>query len=88
MRICRDVKLKIDEWAGEGDVTVSDQWHEYGDLFRADVAGDWLYDILRLYNQARKECFGTSDYVLIKEDQLQQLVDLLPEGFTFGYEDE
>ena len=86
MRICRDVKLKIDEWAGEGDVTVSDEWHEYGDLFRADVASDWLHDILRLYNQAGKECFGTSDYVLIKEDELNQLVEALPEGFQFAYD--
>ena len=48
--------MKMNRDTGEGDITLPKDWDEHDELFRADVALDWLHQILKEYNNARVEC--------------------------------
>lgn len=56
MKITKDVQLHMDDYNGEGMLTTSDKWDNLDPVFRADVARDWMYEILELYSDARKDC--------------------------------
>jgi hypothetical protein len=52
MKLCNDVRLRICERSGEGEIVVSDDWHDQDHFFRADVLRDWIGDLAGLYSDA------------------------------------
>ena len=61
MKLCKDVKLRICEFDGMGELLVADSWEEKDALFRADVLKDWIEDLTCLYSDALTDMGMTNE---------------------------
>lgn len=52
MKLTNQIRLRLDEWSGEGDIVISDSWEEHDGLFQADVLKDWILQLGELYSDA------------------------------------
>ena len=52
MKLTSAIRLRLDEWAGEGDILICDSWEENGALWRADILKDWILHLGELYSDA------------------------------------
>ena len=52
MKLTNQIRLRLDEWNGEGDIVISDSWEEHDGLFQADVLKDWILQLGELYSDA------------------------------------
>jgi hypothetical protein len=52
MKLTNEIKLRLDEWSGEGDIVISDMWEKHDALFQADVLKDWIMHLVELYSDA------------------------------------
>ena len=49
------IKCKAATWAGEGELKISDKFHELNPLLKADLLQDWAHDMVELYNKSVDE---------------------------------
>ena len=49
------IKCKADIYSGEGELKISDKFHELNPLLKADILKDWSYEMNELYNNAVDE---------------------------------
>ena len=49
------IKLVYDNFAGEGEVVVKNNFYKAGTLMRLDVLKDWKYEIEVMYEEALEE---------------------------------
>ena len=52
MKLTNQIRLRLDECNGEGDIVISDSWEEHDGLFQADVLKDWILQLGELYSDA------------------------------------
>ena len=52
MKLTNEIRLRLDESNGEGDIVISDSWEEHDGLFQADVLKDWILQLGELYSDA------------------------------------
>jgi len=52
MKLTSEIRLRLDAWAGEGDILICDSWEENGALWRADILKDWILHLGELYSDA------------------------------------
>ena len=52
MKLSNQIRLRLDSWAGEGDIVISDKWEEHDALWRADILQDWILHLGELYSDA------------------------------------
>ena len=52
MKLSKEVRLRIDEYGGEGSIVIADGWEESDAVWRADIVRDWIYDLTELYSDA------------------------------------
>ncbi len=52
MKLTNQIRLRLDEWSGEGDIVISDSWEEHDGLWRADILKDWILELGELYSDA------------------------------------
>ncbi len=52
MKLTNEVRLRLDEWSGEGDILISDSWEENDALWQADILKDWIMRLGELYSDA------------------------------------
>jgi len=52
MKLSNQIRLRLDSWAGEGDIVISDTWEEHDALWRADILKDWILYLGELYSDA------------------------------------
>ena len=52
MKLTNQIRLRLDESNGEGDIVISDSWEEHDGLFQADVLKDWILQLGELYSDA------------------------------------
>ena len=49
------IKLVYDNFAGEGEVVIKNNFYKAGTLMRLDVLKDWKYEIEVMYEEALEE---------------------------------
>ena len=64
--------LKADREIGQGSIKLPEDWNQQSDLWRADVAQDWLYEILDEYNKARQELGWPKVHMISHEPNLTE----------------
>ena len=53
----RFFKISVDYNSGEAEVSKTDEWDEYINLFKADILKDLVYDFTKLYEEALSEFY-------------------------------
>jgi hypothetical protein len=75
MKFTKQLRLKLDEWAGEGEIAIAEGWEENDALWRADILKDWIYELTELYSDAlidmgRKNATGV-EFIEVTEEYIQ-----------------
>ena len=52
MKLTNQIRLRLDEFGGEGDIVISDSWEKNDALWQADILKDWILHLGELYSDA------------------------------------
>ena len=65
-------KLLADEYNGEGDLLMPDNWMQNSPLLRADILKDWIGMLQRHYDAALVEWYAESAIIKAKVKESQK----------------
>lgn len=72
MKLTSEIRLRLDEFNGEGDIVVADGWEENDPLWQADILKDWIMLLGQLYSDALqdmgRDCPTAIEFVRVNHD--------------------
>jgi len=85
MKFTKDIRLRLNEFDGEGEVLTSDRWDSLHPMLRADLLKDWIYDLTELYSDAWQEMGGEAvciEFVKVSDiEEPAEAIKILAEAF-------
>ena len=66
------IKLVFDDFAGEGEIQITNDFYDSSTLMQVDVLGDWIAELESFYNETMEEWKEEMEAVRPKEEKTNE----------------
>ncbi len=66
------IKLVFDDFAGEGEIQITNDFYASSTLMQVDVLGDWIGELETIYNETMEEWKKEMEAVRPKEEKIKE----------------